>query len=1250
MARECVFIKEAREEIMKKRTIRHAAFSVCFFLFFITATYSSTGGRLDYLGSDQTYDRLPGTLVTPHTPWSKPLPGGGLKAIIIVQDRGAREVVELAQRLDLDYTTLTTAKYDSFFETEHAGRHAVPRYAQLIEELARKRLHPASHYDLILTCKIAWAALPDFVRENILKRVQDGAGLVYVEASGTEKPWGGDFSNNVEGAAADITANLPLETMALVPVKDATDGLEKLKVLKGAHWHTQDGWRSGGWWTIYKSPITVKGWQYGKGRIVLIDYYEGKRMGSALTPQNVQTGLAGYDLSYALISRACLWAAGRQSPAQIVFKTLPDKIIPRENLKSKNLPFNVTVAPEWQLPFFVEYKIRNFQGEVFSQKIIKSDKIAKKEDFRIELMPLPAGEFLVDLWTKDETGNVLDFASLAFTVKTAEEITAVTTRNDRYRPGENVEGNITMKQPLATGQSLVLLVKDTWGRDILKKQLQPAGEKADFTFTVDNPLSALWDIQARIEDKDGVVTEKTGAIGIPNYAVDNYFLSLFYGAAPDTVNQLQVKYSRPLYGVNAANVRSVSWGGKYNAEQARLCGADSEAELAVRNNLRVYSSVFPNGFASGSKPGPHGPVENACLTDTNNTSAVNDGQAKNWKQWVDKDAAVTRRFGTIMNSIHAESFLPPNVCFSPTCIAGFQNYIKKSYGTIDKLNAEYGTSYKDFSEVIPLPEPEVFEKKMFPLWLDHKMFMISELYSGAYRGAAKRLGQYHDVVRASTIDAWFVPPGGDPQFDWPEMFKDVDSYQTEIHSFHQWEAEIYELTGALSNGKGLQVVRIDPWWYWETDHWKMKIHPWWNLFHGGQMTVFHGWGNGYDMAGGCHPLSADWSEPMEWFRTLTDGIKEVQSGIGPMLIQSHRLRDKSVVIVLSLINSYASLLDPLSGMNYDNNHRDFFVALRSMGITPDFIGEADLTADRIKKSGYKVIVLPYNRAMSEGLANALRDFVKSGGLLMTDDKPGTLTEHCRQRPQSVVADLFPSFGTNSYSRPVGKGLALYLGGALMGMEGRINHRDFGVLQGLQETVEKYAGLGPRVRLLDRFGVERKDIFRSCFANGETLYLCLLREPNIKEDETGDATTVVLPRKYHVYDARAGSYLGESDRVELSVPQYEAKVLALYPLPLSGVSLIVPKKTASPGSVLEYTIQCQVAGAKDKVPIGEGIHLVVFGPDDKEMPCYTRNHIFQGGSFRGGLPIALNAVPGRYKIKITSIATGHRAEACFDVNP
>ncbi len=1224
---------------MKSPYLKKTCRTLCYVIFFcvVYVVPSAAKSRLDYMGSDQTYDKISGTFVSDHVPWARPLAGRKLNAVFIAPTSDMREVVELAQRLEMNYKVIMTAKRDSFTDTNHAGRHAVPQYSKLVLKLAKERLHPSIHYDLIFICKFAWKALPGFIRKDVLERVKNGAGLVYIESSGMNESIKKSLPGSpILGIVPQIYSKLPINILPLTPVKNSKEALEACKKNNAGNYRDLKGGHKGGFWNKGRAPLTCEAFLYGKGKIVVIDYYEGKRTprkGNSLTPSNLIDDMVQYDFYYALISQFALWASGRDKFPQIKLAMKSGLTFTRSELDKKEVSLELLPGKEPQQDYEVFYKIRASDG-----KDVKETSKIKKNNLSIPLFPLPGGSYLLDIWLKDEQGQVIDYASLSFFVKAENDIVSIKTAKNRYREGETVNGTIKLLEPPKPGESVEIYVKDTWGREVLKRKLKASGREIKFSFPVKNSLSSLWDIYATISDKHGVVKEASCYIGIPNYKIDNYLFSQFYGISSTPLKEIEMQ-SWPEYGINCAYPRSERWYGR---------GCDSEA--AVRHNFRIAPSVFPNGFGGsggnrGIKEGKYGPINKNCLL---NISQATEPQLRNWKKWVDSDAKVTSRFGTVTNWICAENFLEPNTCFCVFCVEEFRKYLKKLYSTVESLNKEYGTSYKSFDDVVPLPEPTVFEKSLIPMWLDHKMFML-DMYTDMYRKAAKRLGKYHDKVRASTIDMWFVNDhvGGVSPFDWPEMFKDVDSYANELHNYKQWEAFQFEMAGSFSNENGLQIARLDPWWFWETEHWKMQIHPWWNLFHGIHMTAFHYYAGMRDVAGACTPLSGDMSQPMKWFEILTDNIKAVQQGPASLLIQSERVREP-IAIVISTVNNFASLLAPLDETSYAKSNRDFFVALQAIGLTPEFVGQQHLSSAFIKQKGYKALLLPYNRAMSDKTANVLRDFVRDGGLLIAGDKPGTMDEHCKSRTKSILADMFPDLGNRYYVKDIQEGHAVYMGKKLQAIERKINNRDFSTLQGFQEMIEKYSGVVEKVRLLDADGLDRRDIFASYFKNGDADYLCLLREPNIKTtSETGAEVNLLMKKKYHVYDILNGAYLGFSNKFKLSIPQYKPKMLSLLPYAPTMLNVNLKKQSVLPGQELPYVISFDFKNG-DGVGMGLCVRIEVKSSDGKLLNCYTRNPIVKGSSLKGVMPVSLNAKPGTYLVYVNSISTGHRAEAYFEI--
>ncbi|MEI6499851.1 MAG: hypothetical protein WCP21_02370, partial [Armatimonadota bacterium] len=118
-------------------------------------------------------------VVTPHIAWAKPY-ATPPKVLFITYREGMREVIELAQRLEMDYKVFACQSSGKFGETGVGvdsswklvrGNSAEESAATLMGLLKAK-------YDVIVCGNIQWNALPIECRYEILKQVKAGTGLV----------------------------------------------------------------------------------------------------------------------------------------------------------------------------------------------------------------------------------------------------------------------------------------------------------------------------------------------------------------------------------------------------------------------------------------------------------------------------------------------------------------------------------------------------------------------------------------------------------------------------------------------------------------------------------------------------------------------------------------------------------------------------------------------------------------------------------------------------------------------------------------------------------------------------------------------------------------------------------------------------------------------------------------------------------------------------------------------------------------
>ncbi|MEI7834102.1 MAG: hypothetical protein WCJ56_13015, partial [bacterium] len=130
---------------------------------------------------------VPGeTVVTPHITWAKPYAQGPVKALFITTRKNQREVIELAERMQLDYSVFTVGTDKAFAlssDKDTAGRviagAAEKDMAQRLQMLLR------DNYDVIVLGNIKFDILPQNIRRSITDAVSNGTGLIGV-ASGID--------------------------------------------------------------------------------------------------------------------------------------------------------------------------------------------------------------------------------------------------------------------------------------------------------------------------------------------------------------------------------------------------------------------------------------------------------------------------------------------------------------------------------------------------------------------------------------------------------------------------------------------------------------------------------------------------------------------------------------------------------------------------------------------------------------------------------------------------------------------------------------------------------------------------------------------------------------------------------------------------------------------------------------------------------------------------------------------------------
>ncbi|GAG37721.1 unnamed protein product, partial [marine sediment metagenome] len=226
------------------------------------------------------YNKPTREIETPHLKAAVPYAGGRIKVFFIATRFAVRPAIEVCQRFDVDerYALLYSPKrIDNPGDPDGISGQEALCYAPGVEkELVLAALAAGLEWkpDVICLHGVPWGTLPADVREEILKQVKDGAGLVGWQVGSSEDA---GFVTSVFGAgAADAEATNSI--LSCVPEK-----------------------------TVYRFNGTQARTAGQAGRAVQLYNKAAEGLFSYLHDEDL----------YSLIGRGVLWAAGRDPRTKI---------------------------------------------------------------------------------------------------------------------------------------------------------------------------------------------------------------------------------------------------------------------------------------------------------------------------------------------------------------------------------------------------------------------------------------------------------------------------------------------------------------------------------------------------------------------------------------------------------------------------------------------------------------------------------------------------------------------------------------------------------------------------------------------------------------------------------------------------------------------------------------------------------------------------------------------------------------------
>ena len=446
-------------------------------------------------------------------------------------------------------------------------------------------------------------------------------------------------------------------------------------------------------------------------------------------------------------------------------------------------------------------------------------------------------------------------------------------------------------------------------------------------------------------------------------------------------------------------------------------------------------------------------------------------------------------------------------CFSEHTLAAERRWLRETYGSLDQLNASWGTSFADWGDVTPLTTAAArathSQDRRWAAWADHRRFM--ELtYCGYFRMVKDAIGECAPEMPLDMSGT--QPPNGYTGMD---MWLLSDSIG---------------ICAAYDNDNLAEIVRsfrrplIKPWYGYGASGPNVERRVWFDALR------FKNFGVSYYT--GSNVLNPDFTIPPQ-VKELMDALEFFRKG-GAALLKTLDERPQAL-IHYSQASIHAAQIE---------NRYDSFLAARAtwcqllddLNISYRFVAYGEIEGGELARTSASVLILPESSAISSEELSAIKDFARRGGVVVGDRFTATHDIHCNLLRKGALDDLFSSYkGAVRIDRvlPQYRTLRITKGKVAEAVRYRdsIAARFAAYLPDLGVKFRSDGITGTRVFVLFPIG------------GGDVMYLGFVREG---ESNGSDGTThVELPSARRVYDMRRQRDVGVCSGFDVKLDPYQA---------------------------------------------------------------------------------------------------------------
>lgn len=1160
--------------------------------------------------------------VSPHIPWAKPYASGKIRALFVVPRGTAREIIEVAQRLDLDYEYVMTLSDTELGWTATSSHYALAEGISREEMIAELREKLAQDYDVIITGHINWEMFPLELLYTMMEKVHGGTGLVHsYSALGRN-----DIINRVF----------------------AKPEIEAPFVTSGVPWEALPVWRDLGIETVLETR------QFNNGRMALLNHGPNKPRFLFLTPKPDDTDWSWRELHYeyyqSLALKAILWAARREPPVMIDSIGVGGATIARAGLPQSALRATLSGTTAG---LTAHLRVQDEDRRIFAEE--RAPVTGAEVSFALPMVP--AGTYFADLSLRSEHG-VENWGSVAFAVTSDPSIASVTLEPAHAMPGEDVSVNVALAGGrLPAGHSLVVEATDNLGRVIARKyaDLGAGQTEARVPFRVSNPIALSADVTVRLMAGGAELDHETAWLYTPINLTRGKFAHAVWTADRNCNEFVRRLMYRQLHEMGVQMFTNSNLDPEINAWSAR-------------NNFDTipYSTRYSY---SGSEL-----VRNPCLTDP--------GFLGPHIEKLQTDTAGLAPYRPRAYTLGDECFLArgqTDVCFSETCTADLREWLQDEYESIEALNASWGTDYASFEEAEPITLADAKAADQPARWVDHRRHM--EFVYARMMDRARTAIRSSDPDAEVGFDGPFDTSSFSGN-DWWRLMSVFDICNLYWRP-EEWEAvrsfaDDDDLLGVWYGGyfehRNEDSARLWPWRAILNGYNSMW---WYAVYHGlstcpmdamtPSMTVYDcfRWAS-EEIA----ELQAGSAKALMESERLHDGIAThySQSSLHVSTFDPTWGRlDRIWLQTYRLLEDMGFQYDcyayaQLEEQGLDPEEYPVFLMPASRAVSP---AEAAALRAYVNAGGTVIAdVAPgthdeHGKPQSPGMLDDLFGITRVEGEAQVTGQTGEVTALLRQPIElpdldvdgQVRADGAQALGQAGevpivLVNEVGQGRAVLLNyGFPAADRARLEPEALDHWRVLRALLAMADVTPPVSVTVGEEPMRALEVVRH--ADGPAQYIGFLKWRTSPDEPTRTAT-VATREQMHTWDMRTGEYLGNVNEWQSAFVPSRGKLLGRLPYMVNGVSVAITRGTQEANereSRLIIAASIKIDAATD-TPARQWVNVRVTGPDGAERRHYARNVPVTGGVATTYIPMALNDPAGTWTVEARDTISGKTGRAIF----